>query len=74
MPTVRNQESVNLVTAQVCLEELFPDERGRPSLRWFLGLKAAGAVPFRKIGRLVFYDVAEVRRALDRKFKVEAAL
>jgi hypothetical protein len=63
-----------LVTARVCLEELFPDMRSRPSLRWFLGLKAAGVIPFRKIGRLVFYDVAEVRRALDRRFKVEPAL
>jgi hypothetical protein len=68
------QELGNLVTAQVCLEELFPDERARPSLRWFLGLKAAGFVPFRKIGGLVFYDVAEVRRALDRSFKVDSAL
>jgi hypothetical protein len=41
-------------------------------LRWFLELKAIGAVPYRKIGRRVFFDVAEVRRALDRKFKVEA--
>jgi hypothetical protein len=74
MPTVSYQGLGNLVTARVCLEELFPDERARPSLRWFLGLKAAGFVPFRKIGRLVFYDVAEVRRALDRRFKVESAL
>ena len=43
-------------------------------MRWFLGLKAAGFVPFRKIGRLVFYDVAEVRRALDRRFKVETVV
>jgi hypothetical protein len=74
MPSVSYQEHVDLVTAQICLEELFPDKRARPSLRWFHGLKAAGVIPFRKIGRLVFYDVAEVRMALDRRFKVEAAL
>jgi hypothetical protein len=68
------EQPVDLVTAQICLEKLFPNKRTRPSLRWFLGLKAAGVVPHRKIGRLVFYDVAEVRRAFDRKFKVEAAL
>jgi hypothetical protein len=74
MRSISYKEPVDLVTAQVCLEEPFPDERARPSLRWFLGLKAAGMVPFRKIGRLVFYDVTEVRRALDRKFKVETPL
>jgi hypothetical protein len=65
------KECTDLVTAEVLLERLWPDSRGRPSLRWFLELKAIGAIPYRKIGRRVFYDVAEVRRALDRKFKVE---
>jgi hypothetical protein len=73
MPGSHTSEDVDLVPDYVCLERLFPHERGRPSIRWFRALKAAGALPFRRIGRRIFYDVAEVRRALDRRFKVEAA-
>jgi hypothetical protein len=72
MPSAATSETVDLVPDYVCLERLFPDERGRPSIRWFRALKAAGVLPFRRIGRRIFYDVAEVRRTLDRKFKVEA--
>jgi hypothetical protein len=61
------QERVDYVDAQSCLEELFPNPRSRPSLRWFKNLQHDGIIPFRKIGRRVFFDVAEVRRALDRR-------
>ena len=65
-------EEIGLVDARKCLELLFPDERSRPTLRTFLEWKAQGLFPFRKFGRLVFYDPVEVRRAIDRRLKVEA--
>ena len=60
-------DPVGLVDARRCLEVVFPDKKSRPSIRFFWKLKAAGKIPFIKIGRLTFYDPAEVRRALDRK-------
>jgi hypothetical protein len=60
------ESSIGLVDAQGCLELLFSDERSRPKLRWFLEQKRVGNIPYRKIGHFVFYDPAEVRRAIDR--------
>ncbi len=69
---VTESEPVGLVNAQGCLEKVFPDSRSRPSLRWFRGLQAAGKIPCRRIGRRVWFDPEEVRRALDKKFRVQA--
>jgi hypothetical protein len=70
MPIViKEQDRVDLVDAQGCLEELFPDPRSRPSLRWFKYLQYDGIIPFRKIGRRVFFDTAEVRQAIDKHCK-----
>jgi hypothetical protein len=63
---VKEQERLDYVDAEGCLKELFPDPRSRPSLRWFKYLQYDGLIPYRKIGRRVFFDVAEVRRALDK--------
>jgi hypothetical protein len=49
---------------------IWPDPEERPSLRYFKELQAKGYIPFVRIGRLVFFDPAEVRRALDHKFRV----
>ena len=65
------ESSIGLVDAERCLELLFPDERCRPKLRWFLEQKRVGKIPYRKMGHFVFYDPAEVRRAIDRLCKVE---
>ena len=61
-----------LVGAETCLCLVFPDEATRPSLRYFRELQRKRLLPFRKIGRLVFFDPAEVRRALDKTFTVHA--
>jgi hypothetical protein len=66
---IKEQNNVGLVDAKGCLAEIFPDPRSRPSLRWFKYLQYDGIIPFRKIGRRVFFDVAEVRRALDKRCK-----
>ena len=73
MPTIITEpESAGLVSAHECLEKIFPNVRSRPSLRWFKGLQAAGKIPYRKIRRRVWFDPEEVRRALDKQFRVQA--
>lgn len=59
-----------LVGAETCLRLVFPDEATRPCLRYFRELQRKRLVPFKKIGRLTFFDPVEVRRALDRQFSV----
>lgn len=70
--TGRGASETGLVGAIPLLEHLFPDERTRPTLRWLREMQAKRLVPYRKVGRLVYFDVMEVRRALDKQFKVEA--
>jgi hypothetical protein len=55
-----------LVDAERLLVELFA-EGSRPSLRWLRSLTKARAIPFVKIGHLVFFDVELVRQALANK-------
>jgi hypothetical protein len=64
----RAPEGGGLVGAKTCLSIVFPDEQTRPSLRFFRKLQRMGKVPFKKIGRLTFFDPAEVRRAFDTQF------
>lgn len=69
-PTRDELSDSGLVGEERCREQIWPDRKSRPSSRWFLELKARGLIPFHRIGRRIFYDPAEVRRALDRQFKV----
>ena len=62
----------SLVRAERCLEIVFPDELSRPTLRWFWEQKINRRIPYRKIGRLIFFDPAEVRRAIDELYKIDA--
>ena len=61
-----------LVNAQTLLEIVFKDKSSRPTLRWLRGMQAKRLVPFRKIGRKVYFDPEEVRRSFDANFKVES--
>jgi hypothetical protein len=61
-----------LLGGEALLRELFPDKDSRPCLRWLRGMQAKRLVPFRKIGRKVYFDPEEVRRAIDSQFKVES--
>lgn len=58
--------------AEALLREVWKDEASRPSLRWLRAMQAKRVLPYRKIGRKVFFDPEEVRRAIDSKFKVES--
>lgn len=60
-----------LVDVLTCIGEVFDGER-KPSLRTFRDWQAKGLIPFRKIGRLTFFDPLEVRAALDKRCRVQA--
>jgi hypothetical protein len=67
-----NEAALGLFGIEGCMAALWPNERERPSKRWFKELQLNGQIPCHRIGRLIFFDPAQVRRTLDRKFKVEA--
>jgi hypothetical protein len=61
-----------LLGAEALLKDLFPDKASRLSLRSLREMQAKRLVPFRKIGRKVYFDPEEVRRSFDAQFKVES--
>ena len=65
------QSHGRLVDVLTCINEVFEDER-KPSLRTFREWQSKGWIPFRKIGRLTFFDPLEVRAALDKRCRVQA--
>lgn len=53
--------------------KVFPDHKTEgPSFRTFLEWKAKKYFPSVKIGKRVFVDPVQVRKALDKKFTIEA--
>jgi len=61
-----------LVDANTLLKIIFP-ANCRPTLRWLRDQQERRTVPFRKIGRLVFFDPEEVRQAWRDRFTVGKA-
>lgn len=55
-----------LVSAEQLLEQLFAPEC-KPSLRWLRSQTKAKAIPYIRIGHLIFFDVDMVRAALASK-------
>jgi hypothetical protein len=71
------ETTVPAVSSHLCdgpglLAIIWPDEKSRPSLRAFIKWRDQGLIPYIKLGRLVFYDPAEVRWALRKKCTVKA--
>ena len=64
--------ATSLVGAAGLLLALFPEKDSRPSVRWLRRMQSRGLIPYKKVGRRVFFDPEEVRRALDRQFSVRA--
>jgi len=54
------------VNGEKLLEILFPPDC-RPTVRWLQDQRAARRIPFVKIGRLVFFSPAQVRKALENR-------
>jgi len=55
--------TTKLVNAQTLLESLF-DERSRPTLRTLRTWTKTRIIPCVRCGGLVYYDIAQVRKAL----------
>ena len=62
---------MQLVDAEGLLKAAF-DEQSRPSLRWVRQQQKARSIPYIKIGRLIFFDLEQVKEALARKNTVKA--
>jgi len=54
----------HLVDAKELLALLF-SEKSRPSLRWLRDQQAKRSIPFVRLGNLVFFDLEQVRTALQ---------
>ena len=54
------------------LEAVFPDANTRPSIRAWNEWRAKGYYPYVKIGRRVFINPDDARRALEARFTIEA--
>lgn len=61
-----------LVGMSTGLDLVFPDPATRPSIRAFNSWKQKGYFPSVKIGKRVFIDPVQVRRALDARFTIHA--
>lgn len=60
-----------LVDASRLLEILF-EEQSRPSLRWLRERQASRAIPFVRLGRLIFFDPEQVRAALASRCTIKS--
>jgi hypothetical protein len=60
-----------LVDGERLLAALF-DEQSRPSEYWLADQRKARRIPFKQVGRLIFYDVEQVRLALDQRYTIQA--
>ena len=69
MTTASTTPENSLLSAQSLLVRLWPDAASRPSLRWLRKRQLARTVPFVKIGKLVWFDPANVSAAI-RKFEL----
>lgn len=61
-----------LVGISTALAIVFKDEATRPSLRTFNDWKSKKYFPSVKIGKRVFLDPVQVRKALDKRFTIQA--
>ena len=60
-----------LVDVDGLITALF-EESCRPSVRWVRTMQSQRKISYKKIGHLVFFDVAEVRKDLEENCTVNA--
>ena len=65
------QEST-LIGIKPALETVFPNAATRPSLRAWNDWRAKGYYPYVKIGKRVWINPDDARRALEARFTIEA--
>lgn len=61
-----------LVGIETCIEMIWGESEARPSIRTFNAWKALGYFPSVKIGRRVFLNVEQVKKALEKRFTINA--
>lgn len=61
---IQNIRPGQLVRGETLLELLFPVESERPTLAWLTQQRKRKAVPFIRIGRLIYFDPDQVRKAI----------
>lgn len=61
-----------LVDARGLTEILWPDPRSRPCVRTVRRWQELRLIPFLVVGRRIYFDAPQVRRALDSRFTVAA--
>jgi hypothetical protein len=69
-PTTKPEPT--LVGIKTCLEIVFQDKATRPGLRTFNEWKNRGYFPQLKINKSVYLDPVAVRRALTKRFTIDA--
>ncbi len=60
-----------LISGPELLAELFPNKESRPTTRWLRLMQARRAIPYVKLGRLVFFDSAAVREVIEKRFTIK---
>ena len=63
--------SASLVDARGLLEALWPDGQSRPSARWLRQQRRNRAIPFIRLGHLIYFDVDQVRAAIEERHTVQ---
>ena len=67
---LHEQSPQGLLGPEGLLKRLFPQEQDRPSKRWLEMQCARGALPFIRVGRLIWFDEPEVRKALAERHTI----
>ena len=70
--TTAKQQEPTLQGIAPALNSVFPDESTRPSLRAWNDWRAKGYYPYVKIGKRVWINPDDARRALVARFTIEA--
>lgn len=68
----QKQSEPALVGIETCINEIFPDPDTRPAKRTFMDWKSKRYFPVIKIGKRVFLNPDQVRKALEKRFTVDA--
>ena len=70
--TNTKSDEAQLLRIEPCRLEVFKDEDSRPSARTWKEWKRRGYFPQIKIGGIVYLDPVEVKRALVKRFTINA--
>lgn len=61
-----------LVGEAKLLEIVWPDKESRPSAKYVQRLRKRRAIPFVRLGRLIFYEPEKVMQIIQKRFEISA--